>query len=264
MRPVKRNEYNKIWRYYKRDIPNCVYPYINITNLKNGEDKNITFWYDENENGIETVLMKYYDSIHIYSLNDLCDLTDAAKIICKHNVSMVSGKSALIKRLNDILENYEAEYGFIFEMDSCRAVKNSNGIQRATVDDVPEIAALICSDKSIGGHYTPEVLEKQMISRMQTQTGRSYIIRREGAIIAHTATYAEADGIAVVSGTIVTPGCGHEHYFLISNFIIGELLNEGRQIFTFAVSDKMVRYHRATHKECAEYGKMVLRGGKTQ
>jgi hypothetical protein len=122
---------------------------------------------------------------------------------------------------------------------------------------MPKVAEMICSDPDMGGHYTIEGLTAQMTQRIESGTGRSYCIEVNGEIVAHTATYAETDGVAIVGGTIVKPGCGPEVYMRISNYAIQDLMGEGKAVYTFNIVKRMVYYHKRLHKEVAEYGKLT-------
>ncbi len=259
MKPADASEREKILRYLKRDAPNCVYMLADIQNLQHCENENISVWYQQGGNDIDVVVMKYYDSIQLFSLRDDCALSGVADIINRHAVSMVSGKASLIKRVAPLCPRYgRVLYGSVFRVERGRDACAPN-VCLATFEDIPDIVALICSDEALGGHYSPDVLLAQMQDRFSAHAGRSYIIRQDGLLVAHTATYAESDDIAVISGTIVRPGYGHLNYYAVSSALVCQLLSEGKQVYTFSNSPKMIQYHSALHTRCAEYGKMVLR-----
>lgn len=99
----------------------------------------------------------------------------------------------------------------------------------------------------------------QLDERIQSKTGRSYIIRRNGEIIAHTATYAETGKIAVVGGTIVKQEYRNlNYYMLLSNHILQQLIEEGKTAYTFSITEKMIQFHKKIHTQCSEYGKLII------
>ena len=129
--------------------------------------------------------------------------------------------------------------------------------------DAKEIAELICSDEELGEPYTVENLTLQLAERIRTQTGRSYIIRENGEIAAHSATYAETEGIAVVSGTIVKAAYRNTNcYMILANYMMQELVKEGKAAYTFSLSEKMKDYLDKVHTRCGEYGRLVRKAGK--
>ena len=89
-------------------------------------------------------------------------------------------------------------------------------------------------------------------------TGRSCIIREDGRIVAHTAAYAETERYAVVSGTIVHPHYRDRGYYpVISSYIAAKLAEEGKRVFTFASSPRMIAYHDRMDRRCGSYGKLM-------
>lgn len=247
----------RILEYLRGSLQDCIYLYIDIMNYGISSD-NMKVWYDEERSRINLVVMKYYDSFQIYSHNPFCDISPITELLQEYPVTMISGRREMIEQLEKEWEAYRASYGAVFIMDKYRKLKEETDILTATREDTEEIAALICSDEEIGGHYTIEGLEKQLAERIRTGTGRSYIIRQNGRIAAHSATYAEAEGIAVVGGTIIRPECRNENYYmLLSNYMLQQLAKEGKTAYTFSLSDKMIRYHERLHTKCGEYGKLV-------
>ena len=98
MKIAEADEKNRILEYLKKDIANCIYLYIDILNYGVSTD-NITVWTEENTQGIQWVMMKYYDSFQIYSHNALCDLENILQLIQKYRVSMISSPKKIIHGL---------------------------------------------------------------------------------------------------------------------------------------------------------------------
>lgn len=261
MREASEQDRDKILAYLKSEIQDCIYLYIDIMNYGvSGE--HIRVWLEDRqgkEQGeIRFVAMKYYDSFQLYGHGDDWSLEDLCSLLAQNPVAMISGRKDIIGRLEPYFKDYKATYGAVFVMDKYREVKDAVGIETATEADAEEIAELICSDEEIGGHYTVDGLAAQLADRIRTKTGRSYIIREDGLLVAHSATYAEAEGVAVVGGTIIRPESRNtNHYILLSNYMIQQLSKEHKTAYTFSVSEKMIRYHGMMHTGCGEYGKLV-------
>lgn len=257
MRRAEEKDYKNIIQYLQAGLQDCIYLYIDVMNY--GIDTSyMKIWIEEYENGIEMVVMKYYDSFQIYSHKNHIATQEFVTLLEKYPVAMVSGKKSIIEQLSQQCQGYEVTYGTVFEIDKFRNVEGEAVVELATVADTLEIASLICSDKEIGGHYTPRVLAAQLAERIETHTGRSYIIREGKKIVAHSATYAEAEGIAVVGGTIIAEEYRTgSYYMLLSNYMLQQMAKEKKQVYTFSVSPKMIRYHGMLHTKCGEYGKLV-------
>ncbi len=257
MQVAEEKDRERILQYIREDLQDCVYLYIDIMNYGIATE-NMKVWFQEKAETIRLVVMKYYDSFQVFSREDDFDVAAVTALLEEYPVAMVSGKKSMIEQLEKRCSDYEATYGAVFVMDRYRKVKTEVTVEEATDADAPEIASLICSDKEIGGHYTPDGLAAQLAERINTRTGRSYIIRDKGKIAAHSATYAEAEGIAVVGGTIIAEEYRNSDYYMVlSNYMLQQLEAEGKKAYTFSLSAKMIRYHGMLHTRCGEYGKLT-------
>lgn len=256
MREATRQDQSRILNYLREELQDCIYLYIDIMNY-GIQSENMKVWMEEERGEILFVAMKYYDSFQLYGRGESWSIDALCKLLEENPVAMISARRDILKRLEGYCKGYRATYGAVFVMDKYRKLKDSAGILTATEADAEEIAELICSDEEIGGHYTVDGLTAQIKERIKTRTGRSYIIRENGVLMAHSATYAEAEGVAVVSGTIIRPEARNANYYiLISNYMLQQLAKENKTAYTFAVSDKMIRYHSRMHTKCGEYGKL--------
>ena len=208
---------------------------------------------------LEPYNKKGYSGLLVNLHETLSRIEDVIKLFHSYPSTMISGRKDIIRQLESNLRNYRAYYGTIFILDKYRHFKASENIEKAVPDDAEEIARLICSDGEIGSHYTVIDLARQLKERIQSKTGRSYIIRRNGEIIAHTATYAETGKIAVVGGTIVKQEYRNlNYYMLLSNHILQQLIEEGKTAYTFSITEKMIQFHKKIHTQCSEYGKLII------
>lgn len=256
MREAAEQDRDRILAYLKPQIQDCIYLYIDIMNY-GVCGINMKVWLEEEQGEIMLVAMKYYDSFQLYSRGDDWSTDGLCSLFAEHSVAMISGRKDIIERLEAHLKGYKATYGVVFVMDKYRELKDVTNIRTATEADAGEIAELICSDEEIGGHYTVEGLAAQLKERIRTKTGRSYIIREDGILVAHSATYAEAEGVAVVGGTIIRPEARSANYYIIlSNYMMQQLSKEHKTAYTFSLSEKMIRYHCMMHTGCGEYGKL--------
>lgn len=257
---TKRDE-QAIIDYLQMDVVNCIYLYMDIVSygISSGE---IEVWFSKKNDKIDMVVMKYHDSLQVYAKTDTTSVKELIEKIIDVDVTMISAPKYIVEIIEHELTDYKVTYGVIYRIDDCRLMKDMGIVYEATEDDVGEIASLICSDDEIGGHYNPKDLEKQLRCRIQSGTGRSFIIKRDGKIVAHSATYAETKDLAVVGGTIIREDCRDlGYYMIISNYISHKLKEEGKIIYTFSISKKMISYHSRAHVKCAEYGKLERKEG---
>lgn len=249
-----------IIEYLKKDIANCLYIYMDISNY-GFEAENMSVYKIESqcECGY-AVLMKYYDSFQIYSANNYLvqnQIDDILALLAKDLVKMISGPKDIIKQLEPLLKEYKSTYGVIYKMDKYRKMKSDVNIEEANEARALEIAKLICRDDEIGGHYDVNSLAKQLANRIATKTGRSIIICDADKVVAHTATYAETQDLAIVGGTIIDENYRNTNYYMIiTNYLLDILSKEGKEVYTFSISDKMIKFHEKIHTKCGEYGKL--------
>lgn len=252
------NEIEEVINLLKRDIKNCIYMYIDI--IKYGISDNLDIWIKRENSDISVIIMKYYNSMHIYSTYDKVYDTDIIDIIKKFDFAMISGTPSVINSIHTyIKDKYSIDYGYILKQEVNSHYKDINYIQRAKLDDVYDIARLICSDKEIGGHYTVSILAEQLKDRMINKMGRNYVIKEENNIVAHYGTYAELDNIAVLGGLIVdinkrNKGFGPK----LHKFVSSILISEGKNVYLFCHNEKTIRmYNRLGAVICAEYAKLT-------
>lgn len=265
MRRAVRQDQEAILEYLKKAIAECIYIYIDILNY-GVTSENMTVWLQERDGQIELVVMKYYDSFQIYSHRRNVDIGQVLTLLQEHPVTMISARRDIIEQLEGACTGYEAAYGAVFDVSRARKVFGAirekascvPEVTEAVEEDAAEIAKLLCSDEAFRVNYREDDLRRQFAERIRTRTGRSVIIRMDGRIVAHNATFAEAEGVAVVSGLVIRPeyrglGC----YEALVSYLGGQLVREGKTPYAFAISNKTVRYHRAVYTECGEYGKLV-------
>ena len=261
LRLAKQEETEEILAYLEQDLGNCIYLYMDIK--KYGlSDNHIKVWVNE-EKPITTVIMRYFDSLQIYGDVQEADITGIYKCILNENVQMISGKKILVDKLktfDNIAAEYDCKDGSVFIFENYRTF-SYKGIERAGIEDCAEIATLICTDGGFAGNYEEEGLACQLRDRLKSGMGRNYIIRKDGKIIAHIATFAENMGIAVTSGLIVDAECREYPYgAMMESYLVNELKKEKFRIYTFVNDRKRIKMLRAMGtEECGQYEKLMKR-----
>ncbi len=259
MRRAEETDIPAILTYLRRRVPDCLYMYIDIK--KYGlANPNMKVWIDSDENGMRLVVMKYHTSISVYSEETDWDVAAVAKLIEDEKVGSVTGKRDMIEKLHEVLqEQYTASYGAVFQFTSYRDSDFDGEIETASEDDTLEIAKLITKDEGIGGYYEIEDLAAQLAERIRTDMGRSYVIRENGKIIAHIASYAEFENLATTGGLIVDPDSRNGVYgSVLEGYLVNQLWADGFQVYTFVTARLRKRLLEAMGNRCVgEYGKLA-------
>lgn len=235
-------------------------PYLYIDAVSfgfSGENIETYIFYDKGE--IAAVIYRYYNSLQICAIKEIASVSEIVEFIKKGNFNMISGNGNVIRSLEEGLKHfYTAHFGSIMVFPKGREVNQMGTTVMAEPKDCGEIARLICSDESIGGHYTPDVLKKQLEERMLCFGCKNAIITEQGEIVAHAATYADCSEFAIIGGVITNPKCRGKGYGTnVISFLIKQLLLEDKNPFLYCYEPKTVKWYKKNGWEiCAESGKL--------
>lgn len=259
MKQLTKERVPELTAYLRMYVEECIYLYIDLQ-VCGVDNPEVMFWFDENEKGINTVVMKYYDSFQIFSAYEDWNARETRQLLDQYEVTTVCGKRSMIERLEqDCRESYDSAYGMIVNEKSYREFSSFDQVETADEKDAPEIAALMCRDEEFGMNYDTETLSRQLAQRIRDKAGISFIIRKDGNIAAHAAVFAQYGDIAVESGLIVNPDYKDTFYgMVIHEYIKKYLILSGKQVFGFRIADYMVRYAKASREDiCGYYGKLT-------
>ena len=178
------------------------------------------------DNFVYAILLQYYNTLQIMQIRQPDKLALSELLIYIENMKpkMISGDSNLIYEIASCLSftNIEVKTGAIIDMTGMR-----NGYSHKTVlaetKQFDEIAKLICSDETIGSHYTVPSLTAQLIERNQKYGCVSRVLSRDGKIVAHVATYADNAPLAILGGLITLPEYRGNGY---GKIVLGDLVED--------------------------------------
>lgn len=193
-----------------REIHRSVFqnPYIYIDALTLGLQSEQTNTWVVADDGPIAFIFRYYNTVQLFFCGPSAKLNACAfriaGFLSQYDFDMISGEAALIRSVSAELKGYRMTEGVIMARRECPTAV-SEPFELAAPEDCPEIAALICSDEAIGGHYRAEQLACQLRGRMLHEHCRNLIVRRDGRIAAHFGTYAETKEFAVLGGLITHP-----------------------------------------------------------
>ncbi|MBQ5992008.1 MAG: GNAT family N-acetyltransferase [Clostridia bacterium] len=257
MRKATENDLAAIRSYLERDIANCIYMYIDIGTY-GLSNPNMEVWLEEDGGAPSLVAMRYYNSLQVFSIGDSADVREVSELVRERRFAIVNGRMALLGRIRSGCEDYTLQPGQVYLCNGFLHREIPVAIEPASDGDYAEIAALLCADP-VFAHYDPVSLEQQLRERAATGMGRSRVVRKDGRIIAHIATFAEFRGIAVTSGLVVDPAYRDFPYgTILESELFRELLEEGKQVYTFILERKRGLLLKAMGCTLvADYGKMI-------
>ena len=259
LRELLKEEVKPLLEYLKEDVENCIYIYTDIF-MYGLDNPNMKVWIEKKDDQFGLVVMKYHDSFQLYYREGEWDINGVYDLICEYDIKMVNGKQDMILELQKMCgDKYEYSWGTIMRLNSVVNFESPDTPEIATVDDVREIAELLAQDPYYSDSYTIEELSNQLEERIRTGMGRSCIIRRDGRIIAHCASFTEADGIAVSAGTIAHKDYRGQKLGLIVENYMNRLMNGlGFKWFGFILEeDRVATFEKLGNIAVTTYGKLV-------
>ena len=261
-RLVEKKDIPEILAYFEKNLKNCLYSYIDLKKF-GIENPNLTVYVDKS-NEIHCTALKYYEGLQLFDAEGKMDTEGTAELIKELNSHIVSSTVDVIEKLYPLLSDfYEMEQGYVTEMLSMPECEISEDVRPAEISEYDEIARLICSDEGGGGHYVPEELKEQLLTRLEEGMGRNYVLKRDGDIIHHAATYAELDNLAVISGVITREDWrGKGVGTLAVRKLCHDLLKEGKKPCLFYYTKQAAMFYKKIgFEEGTGWAKLVLRKG---
>ncbi|MCR5667217.1 MAG: GNAT family N-acetyltransferase [Eubacterium sp.] len=248
--------------YLRPHVKDCIYMYIDIA--KYGLDNpNMKVWIDVKDGAINLVAMKYHTSLTVYTDDAEFDMGVIADMMREYDIYSMTARKDLIERvLEKCPDRYDVLYGYVFQLTSFRDYGfDESVIEDGKIEDCKEIAELVMTDEEIGSYYEVENLAKQYAERMETGMGRSYVIRDNGKMVAHIASYAEFDGVATTSGLIVTPEFRNGLYGIaLEAYLVKRLMQDGFHVYTYVIKRLRKKFLERMGNECiGEYGKLMIK-----
>ena len=130
-----------IVEYIDQDKWKCVYLYADMLEFRT-QGENFGLWVFQNENVIQGVAYRYYDTLHFYSRNHV-SVTDMVSLINELSPKCITGEEWLIEAVVPQLGNkYRLEVNHIITLSHVLEERKKFSFTRASVDDVPEIATI--------------------------------------------------------------------------------------------------------------------------
>ncbi|EOP56370.1 GNAT family N-acetyltransferase [Bacillus nitratireducens] len=193
-------------------------------------------WGAFKENGtLKSILLRFHETFIPYSKGEFI-VADYEALLSAYKPLKLSGKSTIVERFETAPS---VQLGTKNEMYFCECLDDNNlpstpvqeTIKHATLDDVERIMKL---RSNIAEFPTANESEKILRQALETNTGRTYYIEKDGAIIASASTSAENSLSAMVVGVCTHPNHrGNGYASLILQKMIQDFTKEGRTLCLF-------------------------------
>lgn len=246
IREYKKSNIDNLIKLIKENHLQNVYLYID-SQTYGFENENIMTWLLVEGEQTKAILYKYYNSLQIIQVAELSeeDIQDMYQYVNSQGFEMISGNAELLSRLISYTkQEYILTQGYILQREKkCGFVSDLTCWADRT--QCHEIAELICSDDFIGGHYTVELLENQLVDRMDSWQCKNLIIMENGHIVSHMGTYAECGEIAVLGGLVTAltvRGKGYGKKVL--NDLAEQIMQEGKCPILYCYNENLVNWYK--------------------
>ncbi|PFV81603.1 GNAT family N-acetyltransferase [Bacillus sp. AFS059628] len=235
MRKLTKKDHEQVFAYLKEEAALNLFIIGDIEAF--GYDTDFQeLWGVFKENGtLQSILLRFHDSFIPYSKEEFV-VTDYEVLLSAYKPLKLSGKSTIVEQFETVSS---IQLGTKNEMYFCECLDADNlpstpaqeAIKLATLDDVERIMQL---RSNITEFPTANESEKILRQTLETNTGRTYYIEKDGTIIASASTSAENSLSAMVIGVCTHPNYrGSGYASLILQKMIEDFTNEGRTLCLF-------------------------------
>ena len=259
MKRATNSDIPAILEYLNKDVENCLYMYIDIRCY--GTD-HVDVWYEKENDEFILIAMKYHGSFQVYSDRPQeVDLEGVVALLKEYQPAMINARAELIRRLELYFKDeYFADGGFILRLKRFISIEDDEFIvEIADKSDVDEISKMISEDPYYSDAYTFDEIKGQLIDRMDTGMGVSFIIKKDGKIIAHNSITAQVDDVCIAGMLLIHHDWRQSNAALvIERFIIDYVNNQGKKLFGFSNEPRRRKQFKMMGNEIvAEYGKLI-------
>lgn len=195
-------------------------------------------WGDFNHHGqLNGGLLRYYRNF-IPFVSESTNIAELADLIFQHDVAyeMISGVPEAVERFKQYLPyRHETSMHYAYLTSEFYTRKDPKChdciVRMASVDDVDKIVALY---KNIEGFVVDSARIEELRHKLKTGTGKTYVVEKEGQIIASASTGAESTSSAMIFGVCTHPDYRRRGYAeLCLSKLCDDLLGSGKTLCLF-------------------------------
>ena len=254
---------NKIVSYIGNNHPRCLYLFLDLKKYGLVSDS-VEVYVQIRRESIESVLLKYYSCLHVYSENNSFDAEELAAFIEQRQFTIIYSHEATSRCIyaslsGKVKERATITTGWVAQIK--KIDKNPRGLSLPAIkEDFQQIVELIYEDEDIGRSYNYSELARQIEERNKEGYARNIVIKQGDLVVAHACTNAELENIAVVAELIVRKEFRGKGYASeIWRDICGRLLSEGKEVYSFYYSEESRNLHKHIgFSEVCEWAKVVI------
>lgn len=252
-------EKREILDFLAGDAANCLYLYMDI--YWYGLDGDIiSVWYEKKDGAFSLIVMKFFSTLQVYSPENDFDPAAFLELFRQENCERVFSRRATVEMLAPYFgDGFYCEFGKVIEIKKYRKfLKEYPKVEQATPADLPEITRLLLMDEENAKSYAYEELLSSLQSLYDTGMGRSYVLREDGKIVAHTSISAESDIFAIGAYTIVHPDYRDTFCGMILDSYMCNVATGEKKLFGFMTDERRIKMFSALgNPPVTEYGKLI-------
>ena len=246
------------------DYSRCLYLYLDMVQY-GFNTPFVSMWRQNFADGsLAAVWLRYHSGMHVYAPRGYADADEAAAFVRSERPAMLCGVPEVLDPLKAAMA--EDGYGFLGGT-VCKYMCNAYGLTRIEArlveseTDFTHVGELLYADEEYGASYKPGELANQLSERQRMGQGRSYVVERDGRIVAHVCTGAECDHFVLLSGGITAPEW--QHHGLCSRLIFtvaDDMKTSGREVYSLYYNPAAKALHRKSgFEDCCEWGRLYLK-----
>ena len=243
-----KQDFDTLVAYIGNDYPKCLYLFLNLKKYSL-DSQLIDVYVQKRDNNVKAILLKYYSCIHVYSRENDFNGRELVAFLIDLHFSMIYCRSETATQIFTLLplevkEKCVVERGWVAKLRQLD--KPPQGLANAAMEnDFEQIARLIFADEDISLSYKYSELMKQLKERNQEGYSRNLVIKDNETIVAHACTNAEFENLAVVGELVVRKDFRRRGFASeIWRQLCGQLLKEGKEVFSFYYSDASRNLHK--------------------
>lgn len=237
----------------------CLYLYLDVYHYGLAS-KEVAVWYEKRGDTYALIAMRYLDSLHVYSRDDvfdvcaLCDLVRELGVVRIHARKSTAGIIA-----SELSADFEVEYGKVIEKTSSRNLQTQHGlVELATLEDLEEVSSVVLMGEEFAQSYTYEDMLNTLTDLVESGMGRCYVIRENGVIVATETITAESDLFMIGSYLVVHPDYRHTLYGAVIESYLCHVAKGDKRLFAMVTNQRRAKMlEMLGNPVVAEYGKLV-------
>ena len=196
---------SKVLDFIGEDHGRCLYLYMDLLKYGFGTPF-VSIWRQEFSDGAPAaVWLRYHSGMHVYAPRGYADVEEAARFVRSEHPAMLCGVPDTLDPLRkDLAEDgYAFLYGTVCKYHRPPEAPELIDMRMAECEaDFVRIGEMLYADEEYSASYKPGELAEQLRERHRLGQGRSYVVEREGQIVAHVCIAAECERFSLLSGGV--------------------------------------------------------------